>query len=224
MKQFLLFAVICSAVLYGCRDSKKAEAAPARPMPLVLIYQKKVIGDPARWPIMKKKDLNNIRINTQEDFVKLFDDPKELYGIKVKEFKPENPRMHGKIFSAVQRIGNIGVYGAFVKVQTFSNGLIRSIEYAFTEEGRKLAGSAKPFPDELKKKLIGGKKGHTVTNAVSLIYDPVLANDKGKPCLVWLVDIREKDLIEVRYFISQQDGKIIYKSHPIIKDLKKAKK
>ena len=190
-----------------------------RDNPLTLIYQKTIIDGADTFPVMKKADLNSIRINSVAEFTKLFDRPEELYNVKVEDFKPENPLMHGKIFTASQKIGNIDVYASYVKVQTFADGLIRNVEYSFSENAHKLDFKEKPFSEDVKKLLAPQGKKSVFSKPVTLIYDPVLANDKGKVSLVWLVDVNEGNIDAMRYFISQEDNRIVYKSSLSVRDL-----
>ncbi|MBQ4328563.1 MAG: hypothetical protein IJC27_02440 [Lentisphaeria bacterium] len=224
MKNILTSVAICwvLSIISGCCPcEKKAEKIMMhRPFPMTLIYQKTVIDDISKFPVMKKADLNCVQIKSVEEFVKLFERPEELYNVKVEELKPENPRLHGKIFTANQKINDVEVYAAYVKVQTFANGLIRSVEYSFSEDGRKIVSKAKTFPENVKKLLVKDVKNSEFSKPVTLIYDPVLANDQGKAVLVWLVDVNGGKIDGMRYFISQENNKIVYKSTLSVHDLK----
>lgn len=225
MKDLRIITIVCSCLLSLCGCSNEAErngsAALVRPLPVTMSYQKQIVSDIAQRPIMKKTDLSNAVVRSKEDFIKLFDNPEELANIKIRDFKTENPQMNGKIFTAVQKIRNVTVYGSFVKVRTFANGLIHSVECIFSENGRKLDCSAKTFSEELKKKIFHDKKNWNISKPVTLIYDPVLVDDQGEAALVWMIDIDDGQMQAQRYFISQKDGRVIVKLPLNAWDLKK---
>ncbi len=190
-----------------------------RPFPMTLTYQKTIIDSIDRFPVMKKADLSCVQVKSAEEFIKLFEHPEELCNVKVEELKSKNPQLHGKIFTASQKINGIDVYAAYVKVQTFANGLIRNVEYCFSEDGRKIDCKPQTFPENVEKILAKDGKNYTFSKPVTLIYDPVLANDQGKTDLVWLVDVNSGKIDGMRYFISQKDKNIVYKSTLSVHDL-----
>ena len=225
MKKIITLWGLCSLFFCGCDSGcgaaeKKESLNAERPLAVTLIYQKRIVDSFAGKPGIKKLDLNNIRIRTREDFVKLFDRPEELFNIKVTEFKPENPKMHGRIFTAAQKISGVVVLGSFVKVQTFADGLIRSFEYAFSVDGRKISVKPGNFPEALKKELSGGRKNGELSPPLPLICDPLLFNDQGEPQLVWLTDLTVGNVAVMRYIISQKNNKVLYKMPLGILDLK----
>ena len=223
MNNILISVVISSAlciVLCGCFE-KNEKKTVSRPFPLTLIYQNRIIDGVNSFSVMKKTDLNRIKINSTGDFIKLFDHPEELYDVKVEDFIPANPKLRGKIFTAGQKIKKLAVYAAYVKVQTFSDGLIRSVEYSFSDAGRNLDCKVKPFPENLKKLLAGKRNNCTFSEPVTLIYDPVLVNDQGKPFPVWLVDVNAEGHDAMRYFISQKNNQIVYSSSLSNRDVKR---
>ena len=222
----ILISVVISSILCMtfCCCFEKNDRIEHRPFPMTLIYQKTIIDSADDFPVMKKANLNRVRIKNTKDFINLFDHPEELYNVKVEDFTPENPQLHGKIFTAIQKIKKIDVYASYVKVQTFSNGLIRNVEYSFSDEGRTLDCKVKPFSEDLKK-LIADKKGNCkFSEPVTLIYDPVLVNDQGNPFLVWLVDVNAGEHDAMRYFISQKDNQIVSKTSLSSRDLQKKEK
>ena len=209
----LLFIVLLAgSIAGGCKMNicnQKSESEP-RPLPLSMTLRSKNVQDQKLFAGMKKLDWNNIRIASKSDFVNMFEFPEELSDVQEKDISVPNKAMNGKLFSARQKIKGVPVYGSGVRVQTFAGGLIRLIEYNFSDAARKLRVPDKKLSDSRKNVILKADSELSLTEEKVFIFDPELFGGKGKVQPVWMVDVISNKTPVIRYFISMEDDKILW--------------
>ena len=191
-----------------CNYTAIVEESPA---PLTFYALGNAVSGSETFAGMKKVDWNSVKVCSKADFISLFENPGEPADVTEKEFTPPNRAMHGKVFLAAQKIDGKPVYGSSIKVQTFSNGLVRSVDYNFSSAAYNMKFTGKPFPSALADSLIKDVKNGKLTTPEEMIYDPALTGAKGEVQLVWSVELHINQTPSARYFISQKDGKFLKK-------------
>ena len=145
---------------------------------------------------------NQYRIDSESSFLKLFNESSSEK-VNVTTFASGD-----KVYSSIQRVGGIPVYGSSAVAHTDRNGNVKSMSKSFSADAGSMVWVSRPFPQEIAKQLTDGKN-LTLSNAVPVIYDPALVHEDGKACLVWLVDSYAGDIPQTRYMIDQKSGKIV---------------
>lgn len=212
--QFAVFFIMVVATLFSDGNLAPrippAEAEQLRPAPVSFVYQGTMKRGPESIVRMHCSDWNTVRIATKEEFLGLFEAPEEVSDVTVTDFTPKNKLMHGKIFRATQCVNGVPVYGSHVMLQTFAGGLVRSVDYRFSDGVHEVSGKPKPFPTDMIAKLTGGNAHVTVSKPSSFLYDPALVQKaEGAVELIWIVVVSNNGIATHRYFISQEDCRIV---------------
>ncbi len=145
---------------------------------------------------------NQYKIDSERSFLKLFN-ANSQQSVEVTAFASGD-----KVYSTIQRVKGIPVYGSSAVAHTDRNGNVKAMSKSFSAAAENTVFVSRPFPQKVAEKLCENGK-FQLSDAVPVIYDPAVVNESGSVCLVWLVDTYVGDIPQTRYMIDQKSGDVV---------------